>query len=85
MGFSRADYVHRRKAKYMAQTLEEFEKTIEPHLPPEAAGDVQNFKGLTRARFNALAKDSVEIMNLDGGVNGVALEMRDSLSPVGRP
>ena len=83
----RADYVHRRKAKYMAQTLEAFEQNIEPHLPPEQAGAVQDFKGLCRARMNALAKDAVDIMSLDGGaaINGVALDMRDSLSPVGRP
>lgn len=83
----RADYVHRRKAKYMAQTLEAFEQNIEGLLPPEAAGAVQDFKGLCRARFNALAKDSVEIMSLSdvGAVNGVAIDLRDQLSPVGRP
>ena len=83
----RADYVQRRKGKYMAQTLEAFEEMIEPHLPKEAASAIQDFKGLARARFNALARDATEIMSLSdtGGINGVALDMRDSLSPVGRP
>lgn len=80
----KATYVHKRKARYMAQTLEAFEQQIEPHLPPEAAGDVQAFKGLARARFNALATDAVEIASVES-VNGVAQEIRDRLSPVGRP
>ena len=50
----RAQYIHKRKAKYMAQTLEAFEEQIEAHVPAELAGDVQSFKGLVRARFNAL-------------------------------
>lgn len=81
----RAALVHKRKKKYMAQTLEAFERDIEPHLPPSAAGAIQDFKGLVRARMNAVAVDAVEIFTLDGHVNGVALEMRDQLSPVGRP
>lgn len=82
----RADYVHRRKGKYMAQTLEIFERDIEPLLPAGSEGTAQSFKGLVRARMNALATDAVEIMSLDGGaINGVAQDMRDSLSPVGRP
>lgn len=77
-------YVHRRKSKYMAQTLERFEATIEPHLPPEAAGDIQDFKGLVRARMNALAVDAVDIFTLDGVPNGAAQDLRDSISPTGR-
>lgn len=81
----RADYVNRRRGKYLAQTLEHFEEFIEPTLPPEAAGAVKDFKGLVRARFQALATDAVDIMSLDGAVNGVAVDMRDALSPTGRP
>jgi hypothetical protein len=83
----KAEYVGSRKRKYMAQTLEHFEQRIEPHLGPELAGAVQDFKGLVRARFNALATDSVDIMSLSdaGAVNGAALDLRDQLSPTGRP
>lgn len=81
----RGALVHKRKRKYMAQTLEAFETHIEPHLPPEAAGAVQDFKGLVRARMNAVAVDAVEIFELDGARNGVALDLRDALSPTGRP
>jgi hypothetical protein len=83
----RAQYVHKRKAKYMAQTLEAFEADIEPHLPVEAAGKIQSFKGLVRARMNALATDAVDIISLGetAELNGVAQELRDQVSPVGRP
>lgn len=82
----RAHYVNKRRGKYLAQTLEHFETHIEPLLAgaPGGAAAVQDFKGLVRARFQALATDAVEIMSLDG-INGVAIEMRDALSPTGRP
>lgn len=82
----RAQYVHKRKAKYMAQTLEAFEAHIEPHLPGDAAGAVQDFKGLVRARMNALATDAVDIISLgDAALNGAAQDLRDQLSATGRP
>jgi hypothetical protein len=85
----REQYLHRRKAKYMAQTLEEFENKIEPLLPDtEAAREVRDsFKGLVRGRFNGLAVDGCELLKLDGvsEINGVAQAFRDQLSPVGRP
>lgn len=77
--------VQRYKRKYMAQVLEVFEQDIEPLLPKEAAGVVQDFKGLVRARMNALATDATEIFSLDEVRNGVAEDIRDALSPTGRP
>lgn len=68
----------------MAQILEGFEEMIEPHLPAEAAGQIQAFKGLVRMRLDALAHDAGDLLSL-GEVNGVAQEMRDRLSPTGRP
>lgn len=68
----------------MAQVLEAFEQQIEPHLPPEAHAARQDFKGLVRARINALATDAADLMSLDGQQqNGVALELRDQLHPTG--
>lgn len=82
----KGQYVQKRKGKYMAQTLEAFEEHIEPHLPPECAGQIQSFKGLVRARMNALAVDAIDIFSLkDGALNGAAQDIRDSLSPTGRP
>jgi hypothetical protein len=73
----RTEYVQKRKGKYMAQVLESFEEELEPHLE-DYPGAVQDFKGLVRARMNALAKDAVEIMSLREGdaQNGLGLELR---------
>lgn len=83
----RAQYIHKRKAKYMAQTLEAFEEQIEAHVPANLAGDVQSFKGLVRARFNALAVDAADILALGENTeqNGAAMELKDRLHPLGRP
>jgi hypothetical protein len=75
------EYVHKRKKKYMAQVLEQFERDLQELLPESAAGKVQDFKGLVRARMNALATDAVDIMQLgDEHQNGLALEFRDRLT-----
>jgi len=66
--------------------MDAFEKWVEPHLPVDAAGDTQAFKGLLRERFAALANDAADILALgDGHINGAAQEIRDRLHPAGRP
>ncbi len=85
MAESREAAVQRRRGKYMAQVLEAFETRIQPHMPKAAAGDIQDFKGLVRVRFNALADDAIDILGTDMAQNGVAQELRDQLSPTGRP
>lgn len=82
------EHVYGRSKRYMAQVLEEFETSIEPLLGREAAGSVQNFKGLVRARFNALAKDANEAFTLANAgiaINEAGQQVRDQLSAVGRP
>lgn len=79
-----AGYVHKRKARHMAQVLEAFEERVEPHLPPDAEGDKQDFKARVRAALNALASEACDVIASGGQVNGLALEMRDQLSPTGR-
>lgn len=75
-------YVHRQKKRYMAQILELFEETIEPHVPP---GDAQDFKGHLRGKLNALALDAQDMLNLKPGedVNALTLELRNRLSANG--
>ena len=87
MALNAEEYLSRRRGRYLAQTLEEFERIIEPYLPVEAAGAIQSFKGLTRMRFAALAHDAADLIALgtDGHINGLAQEFKDKLSPVGRP
>lgn len=81
----RSEYIHKRKARYMAQVLEAFEELIEPYLTENANGARQDFKGLVRARINALATDAVDLMSLgEQEQNGLGLEIRDQLHPTGR-
>lgn len=68
----------------MAQVLEAFEEQIEPYLPADAKEARQGFKGLVRARMNALATDAADLLAIDGQAqNGVALELRDQLHTTG--
>lgn len=70
----------------MAQVLEAFEDQIQPHLSANAAGDIQSFKALVRQRIQALANDACDVVGLgDNHPNGVAQDLRDRISPTGRP
>jgi hypothetical protein len=72
----RSDFLQSRRGRYLAQTLEEFERTIEPLVPVEVARD---FKALVRRKFGALAKEAVDLMELDGEMNGIAQDMKDRI------
>lgn len=80
---SRGAYVDRRKAKYMAQLLEEFERSIEPLI---ATQEAHRFKSLVRRKFNALAADFQELLDLDdrASKNELAQEIVDQLFADGR-
>lgn len=81
----RAAYVDKRRRRYLAQLLEAFEELVEPQTNnPDLVAD---FKGLVRAKMNALAVDAIDVMNLQVGeeINGFALETTDRLYPHGRP
>ena len=77
-------YVHKRKKRYMAQTLDLFEEIIEPLVPEHAA---DKFKGIVRRKFHALALDANEVHGLAPGeeLNLEAVRVRDQLHPEGRP
>lgn len=75
----RQQFVHKRKGRYMAQTLEEFERLVEPLIPEEVA---REFKGIVRRKLNALAVDAAELLTLsddDLELNGYAQELRDRI------
>lgn len=80
----KANLVHRRKKRYMAQLLEDFEENVQPLLPKDVA---DNFKGIVRKKLHALALDAVEIISLKPGeeINGAIIDLRDRLHPEGRP
>lgn len=71
--------VHRRKKRYMATILGEFEKNVEPHVSPEVA---EQFKGIVRQKLHAFALDTQEIISLKPGeeINGAAQDLRDAVS-----
>lgn len=64
-----------------------FQAHVEPLLPSATVKALHDFKGLLRARFNALAQDAKDLVSLSdaGAINGVALAQRDALSAIGRP
>lgn len=75
-------YVERRKKRYMAQLLEEFEREIEPHV---SAGASQAFKALVRRKLNSFSNDVIDLLKLDGTErNGSAIDLEDRLFPNGR-
>lgn len=80
----KAGFVHKRKKRYMAQLLEDFEEHVEPHLSAEIA---TNFKGMVRRKLHALALDACEIISLAPGeeINGAVIELRDRMHAEGRP
>lgn len=76
------EHVQRRRRRYMAKLLDEFDENIAPHLPPAANGNAQAFKGAVREHMNALATDSTEAAELViSGMqrNGVAIEALDRI------
>lgn len=76
----RSQFLQNRRGRYLAQTMEEFERTIEPLIAAEVS---TAFKALVRRKFGALTKDATDLLELDGEMNGIALDMRDRLSPDG--
>jgi hypothetical protein len=80
----RAALVDKRRRKYLAQLLEAYEELVEPQTTNRESSD--KFKGLVRAKMNALAIDATELLNLRDGeeINGLAITMTDRLYPNGR-
>lgn len=80
---SQKAWVEQRKGRYMAQTLEAFEETIEPLIPAEVA---KAFKVLVRRKISAMAADFNSLLELeDKAINGVAQDLMDSIFPDGPP
>lgn len=63
-----------------------FDDSVVPLLQDEAnPAVIEEFRGLCRAKFNALAVDATDVMNLEGyGVNEYADEVKDRLHVDGR-
>jgi hypothetical protein len=71
-------WVHKRKKRYMAVVLSDFEEHVQPLIPPDVA---EAFKGIIRQKMHALALDACEVMTLAPGdeLNGAAVDLRDQI------
>jgi hypothetical protein len=76
----RAALIDKRRRKYLAQLLERYEELIEPQVSDRESNDT--FKGLVRAKMNALAVDATDLMNLPDGEEINGLRHRDTRSAV---
>jgi uncharacterized cupredoxin-like copper-binding protein len=74
----KAAFVHRRKKRYMAVILGEFETKVEPHVPQEVS---EQFKWIVRQKLHAMAIDTCEVIALKPGeeINAAAVELRDQV------
>lgn len=76
------DFIDKRANRYMAQILASFEERILPHLPQDAAGDVQDFKGVVRGKLSDFAGDANGAWRLvEAGMvrNQLGVEARDAI------
>jgi hypothetical protein len=82
----RGEYIQKRRRKYLAQVMDFFDERIATLIPEGADQQaVDDFRGLCRAKFNALAVDANDVMNLDNGhINAFADEVKDRLHSDGR-
>lgn len=80
----RGEYIQKRRRKYLAQVMDYFDEHIAPLIPEGSEVTVEEFRGMCRAKFNALAVDATDVMALDGYVNSFAEEVKDGLYADGR-
>lgn len=76
------EFIDKRANRYMAQILSEFEQKIVPHLSRDAAGEIQNFKGVVRGKLSDFAGDANEAWRLvEAGMvrNQLGIEARDAI------
>lgn len=77
----RDEYIQKRRRKYLAEVMDFFDDMIVPMLGPDTDNRVvDDFRGLQRAKFNALAVDAIDVIGLDDvQINGYATDTRDRL------
>lgn len=83
-------FVDIRRKRYLATTLDDFEKGVERELkrvfngniPPAVRDAIEDYKASVRKKYQAFAEDFTDITAaLDVHVNGAAVELRDRLTP----
>lgn len=80
---TKIEFVDRRRGRYLAQALDEFEEKIEPLLPKDVA---QAYKVTMRRKFGALSADVISLLEAgDQAKNELAQEIHDRLFVDGAP
>lgn len=75
-------FVQRRSKRHMARLMEQYERLVEPHLPPEARADSQTFKGCARDVIKEMTGEASDVLDaLETGmeINELAVQMRDQV------
>lgn len=75
------EFVDQRGKQYLRETLQVFEREIEPLLPEGSGPAIDNFKDWTRRRFGAMRADCKAVLDLepDAELNALGIEIRESL------
>jgi hypothetical protein len=75
------EFVKQRQGQYLRETLQHFERHIEPRLGPQDALAIEDFKEWCRRRFGALGADCRAVLDLgpDAELNPLGIEIRESL------
>lgn len=64
----------------MARLMEQYEALVAPHLPPEAHGDSEAFKGIARDTLKEMTGDGCDVIEaVQNGevINEAAVQVRD--------
>lgn len=64
----------------MARLLEQYEALVAPHLPSDARGASEQFKGIARDTLKELTGDGCDVIEAVANgqeINGLAIELRD--------
>lgn len=77
----KTEFINRRRGRYLAQILSDFENSIVPIIPDGNEQAVEAFKSMVRNKLNAMANDVTEVIELDGEISEVGQALRDSLYP----
>jgi hypothetical protein len=75
------EFVKQRQGQYLRETLQHFERHIEPRLGRHDQQAIEEFKDWTRRRFGALGADCRAVLDLDpeAELNALGIEIRESL------
>lgn len=78
-GVDAVQILHTRRRRTMVALLSEFERTIEPLIPPGHDDEIKAFKGAIRKRLNGDAFEAASLLK-GGIVNAHAVRLAEELT-----